>query len=464
MRTIRTVLIANRGEISLRVIRACKKLGLRTVLATSSADRESLPARLADRVICLGGPAPAASYLNVAAIVQAALGTGADAIHPGYGFLSEDPALAEACQKNDITFVGPSADAIAAVGNKLSARAIAERLGIATLHASGPLTTPDDAIAEARRIGTPVLVKAAAGGGGRGMRIVVELSELARAITSAALEAEAAFGDPTLYIERYVVDALHVEVQVIGDIHGAVLRLGDRDCSVQRHHQKVIEEAPAWRMTPAQRAAMGTDAVRLAADIGYTGVGTVEFLFDRDSGQYYFLEVNSRIQVEHPVTEEVNNVDIVALQFAVAGGAELEDLVPEPTESGHSIELRLNAEDPSAGFRPSPGTIRAWNVPGGPGVRVDTHCCAGYFVPPFYDSLLAKIIVKDSTRAAAIARARTALEEFEVDNIRTNLPLLARAVAHPDFKDGTFNTTWLERKLPQLAPSSPSASSIEEAS
>jgi acetyl-CoA carboxylase biotin carboxylase subunit len=452
MTPIRSVLVANRGEISVRILRTCRRLGLRTVLAVSEADRDSLGTELADRVVCIGPPASARSYLDVAAVIAAAVGTDVDAVHPGYGFLSEDPRLAAACQEADLVFLGPTSETIAAVGNKLAARELAERTGVPMLPGSGRLSDLDQAQARALEIGLPVLVKAAAGGGGRGMRIVERSADLATAITGAAAEAQAAFGDPTLYIERYVADALHVEVQVIGDRHGGAASLGDRDCSVQRRHQKVVEEAPAWRLDAGQRAKMSADAVRLVTAAGYSGLGTVEFVYDRGRGDYHFLEINARIQVEHPVTEQVTGLDLVELQLAVGDGAALADILPVGAAgpAGHSIELRINAEDPAHGFRPSPGRLTVWEPPGGPGIRLDSHCRPGYVVPPYYDSMVGKLIVTDRDRPRALARARAALGEFTVEGIRTTIPLLRAVLDHPDFASGAFNTTWLEKTMPAL--------------
>ncbi|MBX5491391.1 MAG: acetyl-CoA carboxylase biotin carboxylase subunit [Chloroflexi bacterium] len=443
---LRRVLVANRGEIAVRVIRACHALGIEAVAVVSTADRDSLPARLADRAVCIGPPAPAASYLNVRALIAAAQGTGADALHPGYGFLAESPELAEACATYGIIFVGPSPRCLREMGNKLAARALAERLAIPIVPGSVRAATLEEAREAAAALGFPLLLKAAAGGGGRGIKIVPDAAALPALFELAAAEARAAFGDGTLYLERYVANARHVEVQVLGDRFGRVIALGERDCSLQRRYQKLVEEAPAPGLAPAARAGLAEAAVRLASALAYESAGTVEFLVDLDSGAFYFLEMNTRIQVEHPVTEMVWGVDLVQWQLRVAGG---ESLAPDLTAahpSGHAIECRINAESPAHGFRPSPGNITRWEPPRGPGIRVDTHCYAGYTVPPYYDSLLAKLIAHGADRPQAVARLRAALDQFVVEGIDTTIPFLRALLADPAYAAGQFNTRWLEER------------------
>jgi len=441
---ISRVLVANRGEIAVRILRACRALGLQTVLAVSEADRESLPARLADRVVCIGPPPAPASYLRVEAIVAAALGTGCQAVHPGYGFLAEEPQLAEACRQSGLAFVGPRPESIRAMGNKLEARALARRLGVPTLPGSERVENAEAAARLASAIGFPVLIKAAAGGGGRGMKVVSDPHQLPAALATAGAEARAAFGDDTLYLERYVPNARHVEVQVLGDRYGQVIHLGERDCSLQRRHQKVVEEAPAYALSEELRQAIRGAAVRLAREIGYENAGTVEFIVDMEA-EFYFLEMNTRIQVEHPVTEAITGIDLVQAQLRIAAGEPLPWRQEAIAFRGHAIEFRITAEAPAHGFRPCPGLITCWQPPQGDGLRVDTHAYAGYRVPPFYDSLLAKLIVWGADRAEAVRRAQQALAEFQVEGIETTLPFLRAVAAHPDYVAGHVNTRWLER-------------------
>jgi acetyl-CoA carboxylase biotin carboxylase subunit len=391
-RTLNRVLIANRGEIALRIIRACRELGIETVLACSEADRDALPARLADRAICIG-PAPASqSYLNGPAIVGAAVAYGADAIHPGYGFLSENPAFAALCERQNITFIGPRAETIRQMGNKIAAKALAREAGVpVTPGSDGPVA--DQALAReiAETIGFPVLIKAAAGGGGRGMRVVRHERELAPLLAEAMSEARAAFGDPSVYVEAYLQNIRHIEVQVLGDGRD-VVHLGERDCTIQRRNQKLVEEAPSPAVDAALREKIGAAAVRLCRRVGYASAGTVEFIFDQDTRKFYFIEMNTRIQVEHPVTEMTTGVDLVKQQLTIAAGEPLGLDQRALTIAGHAVECRINAEDPGSGFRPSPGCVTSFIAPGGPGVRVDSHVVSGYVIPPYYDSLLAKII------------------------------------------------------------------------
>jgi acetyl-CoA carboxylase biotin carboxylase subunit len=445
---VNTVLVANRGEIAVRVIRACRSLGLRTIAVYSEADRGALHTRLADRAVCIG-PAPAArSYLNVPALLATARGTGADAIHPGYGFLAENADFAAACAEAGLTFVGPSAEAIRAMGDKIHARERAAALGVPIVPGSRvPVSEPTQAETVGRSVGYPLLLKAAAGGGGRGMRVVHAAGELREAFTAAQAEAQAAFGDDRLYVERFLERVRHVEIQILADRFGASLQLGERDCSVQRRHQKLLEEAPSPAVTPALRAALGDAALVLARSIKYEGAGTVEFVLEEASGRFAFIEMNTRIQVEHPVTEMVTGVDLVAAQLRLAAGERLPFAQGDVTISGHALECRINAEDPAADFRPSPGRIGRWTPPDGRGLRVDTHVEAGATVPPFYDSLLAKVVAHGRDREAAIARMADALARFDVDGVATTLPFHRRILDHADFVAGRIHTRWVEDEL-----------------
>ncbi len=440
------VLIANRGEIALRIIRACRELDIATVAVYSEADREALHVRFADDDVCIG-PAPGRqSYLNIPRIIAAAEITGADAIHPGYGFLAENAEFAEICKASNITFVGPTAEQIRAMGDKASARRLAKEAGVPTVPGSeGILADADEALRVADGIGFPVIIKATAGGGGKGMRIAHSTEQFTPLFSLAQNEALAAFGNGDVYVEKYLERPRHVEIQVLGDRHGRVVHLGERDCSVQRRHQKLIEESPSPALTPELRARMGAAAVSLAAAIDYIGAGTLEFLLDTD-GSFYFMEMNTRIQVEHPVTEMVTGFDLVKEQLHVAAG----DPLSLPAElnglRGHAIECRVNAEDPARNFQPSPGLITAYHPPGGPGVRVDTHVYAGYTVPPHYDSLLAKVIVHGRDRAEALARMGQALDSFILEGVTTTIPFLARVIRHPKFAAGNVDTRFLERE------------------
>jgi acetyl-CoA carboxylase biotin carboxylase subunit len=443
------VLVANRGEIALRVIRACKELGVATVAVYSEADRECLHVRFADDDVCIGRAPGRDSYLNIPRLIAAAEITGADAIHPGYGFLAENAEFAEKVGASNITFIGPTPDQIRQMGDKATARKIAQTLKVPTVPGSpGPVESPEEGLKIAAKIGFPVIIKAAAGGGGKGMRVAADAEQFAQAFTLATQEALAAFGSGEVYLEKYLARPRHIEIQIMGDTHGRVMHLCERDCSVQRRHQKLIEEAPSPAIDETLRQDIGDAAVKLAESIGYVGAGTVEFLLDED-GSFYFMEMNTRIQVEHPVTEMCTNFDLVKEQIRVAAGEPLSFVMNGNRLRGHAIECRVNAEDPARNFQPSPGLITAYHPPGGPGVRVDTHIYAGYTVPPYYDSLLAKVIVHGNTRAEALARMRQALDSFIIEGVTTTIPFLGRVMRHPDFIAGTVDTKFLERE-PQL--------------
>ncbi len=438
------ILIANRGEIALRVIRACRELGIGTVAVYSEADRESLHVRFSDEDICIGPAASRDSYLNIPRIVAAAEITGAEAIHPGYGFLAENAEFAEICDRSGIVFIGPTADQIRRMGDKAEARRTMIDAGVPVVPGSvGAVDGVDEARSEAERIGYPVIIKAAAGGGGKGMRVATSEGELESAFAMARNEAAAAFNDARVYLERFVQRPRHVEIQVMGDAHGNLVHLGERDCSIQRRHQKLIEEAPSPAITSETRRAMGEAAILAGKAIGYSNAGTVEFLL-AEGGEFYFMEMNTRIQVEHPVTEMVTGVDLVKEQIRSAAGERL-TLADSPSLSGHAIECRINAEDPEHDFRPSPGQITAFHAPGGPGIRIDTHVYAGYSVPPFYDSLLGKLIAHGSTRDEALGRAYQALEEFIIEGVKTTIPFLREVLRHPEFVAGNVDTHFLER-------------------
>ncbi len=450
--SLKRVLIANRGEIAVRVIRACKALGIESVIAVSKADQDSRGAQLADRTVCIGPPRVGESYLNQNALLAAALGTKSDAIHPGYGFLAENPKFVQACEENAITFVGPRSESVAAMGNKLAAREIAKSYGVPVVPGSPRIARFEEAIDVVEQIGFPILFKAAAGGGGRGIRIVHELSELQSAFQNASAEAEAAFGDNTLYVERYIISARHIEIQVFGDKFGNVIHLGERDCSMQRRYQKIIEEAPAVMVPDKTRQAIRDAAVALVKGISYENAGTVEFIYDEERDEFYFLEMNTRIQVEHPVTEAVTGIDLVQLQLKVAGGEPIPYAQSEINLSGHAIECRINAESPKKSFHPSPGKITTWKPPEIDGIRLDTHCFEGYVVPPFYDSLLAKLIIFGRDRNAALERTREALGQFNVEGIDTNIGFLSFLVNEPAFESGRYNTRWVEANIDRFLP------------
>ncbi len=442
----RKILIANRGEIALRIIRACRALDIRTVAVYSQADRDSLHIRFSDEEICIGPPPSRESYLNIPRILAAAEITGADAIHPGYGFLAENPEFAEICERSGLVFIGPTAEQIRRMGDKAEARSTMVEAGVPVVPGSEDVIDDErDALAEARRIGFPVMIKAAAGGGGKGMRAAFDEAGFRKAFPVARNEAEANFANPAVYLEKLIERPRHVEIQILGDRHGNLVHLGERDCSIQRRHQKLIEEAPSPAVTPELRARMGEAAIRGARAIAYQGAGTVEFLLGA-GGEFYFMEMNTRIQVEHPVTEMVTSIDLIREQIRVAAGEKLEWSEPPPM-TGHAIECRVNAEDPEHGFRPSPGVITTFHAPGGPGVRVDTHIYDGYAVPPYYDSLLAKLIVHGKTRDEARMGAYHALEEFILEGVHTTIPFLRKILQTPDFESGDIDTGFVERFL-----------------
>ncbi|MDX6717109.1 MAG: acetyl-CoA carboxylase, biotin carboxylase subunit [Baekduia sp.] len=443
---MRKVLIANRGEIAVRIIRSCRELGLATVAVYSEADADALHVRRADEAVAIGKPPAHASYLNVAALLEAATRTGADAVHPGYGFLSESARFAEACRRQGLTFVGPSAQALEQMGDKSVARGLARAAGVPTVPGADHVTDARSASAAAAKLGYPVLVKAAAGGGGRGIHVARSDAELAEALRMAEREARAAFGDKALYLEKLLEGARHVEVQVLGDHHGNVVHLYDRDCSLQRRRQKLIEEGPSPALSPGQRQAMAAAAVGLAASVGYAGAGTVEFLVDR-AGGFHFIEMNTRLQVEHAVTEAITGLDLVRAQLLIAAGEPLGMRQEDVPLSGNAIEFRINAEDPDNGFMPCPGRITAVELPGGPGVRVDTAVYAGSDVVPFYDSLVAKVIVWAPDREQAIRRGRRALQELRLEGVKTTTPLHLRLLDDERVRRGEVHTGYLEELL-----------------
>lgn len=439
------ILIANRGEIALRVIRACRELGIQTVAVYSEADRESLHVRFADDDVCIGPPPARDSYLKIPRIIAAAEIAGADAIHPGYGFLAENAEFAETCAASNIAFIGPTAEQIRVMGDKAAARNAMAGVGVPIIPGTpGPVEDADEALEFARAIGFPVIIKAAAGGGGKGMRVAAEPEDFTRSFQLARSEALSAFGSGDVYVEKYLERPRHVEFQIMGDRHGNVIHLGERDCSVQRRHQKLIEEAPSPAVTPDLRERMGDAAVRGAKAIDYVGAGTVEMLLNAD-GNFYFMEMNTRIQVEHPVTEMLTGVDLVKEQIRVAAGEKL-SVLEVPALRGHVIECRVNAEDPARNFQPSPGRIDVFHPPGGPGVRLDTHVYTGYTVPPYYDSLLAKLICQGRDRTEALRRMQVALESFIIEGVTTTIPFLARVMADPHFQAGDVDTKFLERE------------------
>ena len=443
------VLIANRGEIALRVIRACRELGVETVAVYSEADRESLHVRFADDDVCIGPPPSRLSYLRIPNLIAAAEITGADAIHPGYGFLAENAEFADTCKASNIAFIGPTGDQIRQMGDKATAKRLAQEAGVPTVPGTaGTVQDLDDALKQVESIGFPVIIKATAGGGGKGMRVAQEAEQFAQSFSLAQNEALAAFGNGEVYVEKYLARPRHVEIQVMGDLHGNVVHFGERDCSVQRRHQKLIEESPSPALTPELRAQMGEAAIRLASAIHYAGAGTLEFLLDED-GSFYFMEMNTRIQVEHPVTEMVTSFDLVKEQIRVASGDPVSFRGDGARLRGHAIECRINAEDPYRNFQPSPGVITAYHPPGGPGVRLDSHIYDGYTVPPYYDSLLAKVIVHGNDREEALARMGQALDSFVLEGVTTTIPFLGRVIRHPDFVAGRVDTKFLERQ-PQL--------------
>jgi acetyl-CoA carboxylase biotin carboxylase subunit len=439
------ILIANRGEIGLRIIRSCKEMGIRTVAVWSEADKDSLHIRFADEDVCIG-PAPAReSYLNIHRIMAAAEITNADAIHPGYGFLAENPEFSEVCEQSNIVFIGPSAEMIRQMGDKSLAKFLMEKAGVPIVPGSdGVLKDPYEALELAVDIGFPVILKASAGGGGKGMRIVNRSEDLKKAFEMAQLESERAFGRSDLYMEKYLSHPRHVEIQILGDESGNVVAFGERDCTVQRRHQKLVEESPSPAVNPTLRKKLGDAAINGARQIGYLGAGTVEFLLDED-GSFYFMEMNTRIQVEHPVTEMVHGIDLVREQIRIAAGEKID--IDEDTLQieGHSIECRINAEDSRRDFMPSPGRITSFHIPGGPGVRVDTHAYMPYEIPPHYDSLVAKLVVHDRSRDEAILRMLRALEEFIIEGIATTIPFHKTVLSHPRFIAGDYDTHFIDQ-------------------
>lgn len=443
---LRRVLIANRGEIALRILRACRELGIETVAVYSEADAEALHVQLAGQAVCVGGARAADSYLNQQALLTAAKGTGCDAIHPGYGFLSENADFADACADAGLAFIGPSGDAIRKAGSKSAARDLMRAANVpVTPGSNGPVTSVEEALAAAEAVGYPVLLKASAGGGGRGIRRCDAPQDLPSAYAGAKAEADACFGNGELYLEKLVLAPRHVEVQILADRHGQTVHLGDRDCSVQRRNQKLIEEAPAPGLSAELREAMGQAAVRAAEAVGYEGAGTVEFLLDGE--KFYFMEMNTRIQVEHPVTELVTGVDIVKMQLQIAQGEPLPIAQEQVSITGHAIECRINAENPALGFRPCPGKIQELYMPGGPGVRIDSAVYAGYEIPPYYDSMIAKLIVHAATREEAIMKMRWALAEFLVEGVDTNIEFQLALLHNRSFERGKYDIGFLDRLL-----------------
>ncbi len=439
---MKKILIANRGEIALRIIRTCHEMGLRTVAVCSTADRDALHVRFADEAVCIGPPPSRESYLRADRLIAAAEVTGADAIHPGYGFLAENAEFSAICADHGIKFIGPSPETIRLMGEKSLAKETMRKAGVPVVPGSeGIVESVKDALRLAAEIGYPVMVKASAGGGGRGMRIIWEEEMLAKQFRAAQAEAEAAFGNPDLYLEKFVVQPRHIEVQVLGDGQGTVIHFGERECSIQRRHQKLVEESPSPIVDAELRARLGEAAVRGAETVNYEGAGTVEFLMDADRN-FYFIEMNTRIQVEHPVTEEVTDVDLIEYQIRVAMGEKIQPR--EVRLDGHAIECRINAENPFKNFAPSPGLIKTFHPPGGHGVRVDTHAYAGYVIPPHYDSMIAKLIVRGRTRELAIRKMRRALNEFVIEGVHTTIPFHQQLMDDPHFQAGTFDTRFLE--------------------
>lgn len=443
---IKRLFVANRGEIAVRILRTAKAMGIETVIGVSAADKDSMGARMADRAVVLG-PAPSTkSYLDVKLVVHAAKATGCDALHPGYGFLSEKPELASLCEQEGIIFVGPRPDSIEVLGDKISSRDLAAKANVQTVPGTDHIVSVEDAKRAAEKLGYPVVMKATAGGGGRGMFKASNPAELEASFERASREAESAFGDSRLYMERFVERARHVEVQIVGDGEGNVVHFGERDCTVQRRYQKLIEEAPATAVPDDVRKRLHESAVRLTSTAKYRNAGTVEFLYDVDRNDFYFIEVNSRIQVEHPVTEEITGRDLIACQLRVAGGEGIGITQDEVEISGHAIECRMNAEDARRDFAPSPGRITRWTPPQGEGVRLDSHAGEGYLVPPFYDSMIGKLIVRGTDRNDAIDKLIAAINAFELEGIKTTMPLAAFIVDHPDFRNNQITTRWLEDK------------------
>ena len=445
MAEIKKILIANRGEIALRIHRACHEMGIKTVAAHSTADADAMHVRLADEAICIGPPSATDSYLNIPNLISAAEISGADAIHPGYGFLSENAKFAEIVEAHDIIWIGPKPEHIRTMGDKIEAKLTAAKLGLPLVPGSdGPVSDLAEAKKVAKEIGYPVLIKAASGGGGRGMKVVPDESQLETLIDQAGNEAAAAFGDATVYMEKYLGDPRHIEFQVFGDGKGHAIHLGERDCSLQRRHQKVVEEAPSPIISTEERNRMGDIVAKAMADMGYRGAGTIEFLWE--NGEFYFIEMNTRLQVEHPVTEAITGLDLVREQIRIAEGHPLTLRQEDVVFRGHAIECRINAEDPRT-FAPSPGLVKQYHAPGGMNVRVDSGLYAGYRVPPYYDSMIAKLIVYGTTRNGALRRLRRALEEFVIDGVKTTIPLHQALLDEPDFQSGNYTIKWLEQWL-----------------
>jgi acetyl-CoA carboxylase biotin carboxylase subunit len=439
------ILIANRGEIALRILRACKELGIATVAVHSTADSDAMHVRLADESVCIGPPPARESYLNIPALLAACEITGADAVHPGYGFLAENARFAEILAEHKISFIGPSPKHIRLMGDKIEAKRTAKKLGIPVVPGSdGGITSDEEALRFARAIGFPVLVKAAAGGGGRGMKVARSEADLSEALSTARSEAKSAFGDDAVYLEKYLSTPRHIEIQVLGDGKGGAVHLGERDCSLQRRHQKVLEESPSPALNAEQRAKIGDIVANAMRELKYLGVGTVEFLYE--NGEFYFIEMNTRIQVEHPVTEMITGIDLVNEQIRIAAGGAIGFTQKDITFQGHAIECRINAENPAT-FRPSPGRINHYHPPGGLGVRVDSAVYQGYTIPPYYDSLVGKLIVHGRNRNECLMRIRRALDEYVVDGIETTIPLFRTLVRNPDIADGNYNIHWLEHFL-----------------
>lgn len=438
----RKILIANRGEIAVRVIRAAKELGIKTISIHSEADEECLHTKISDQDICIGPPLSKDSYLNIFAIISAAEIAGADAIHPGYGFLAENSKFSSICKDHKITFIGPSAEVIELLGNKDKARKTMQSVGVPVTPGTDVIEKVEEAIEFAKEVGYPVIVKAVAGGGGKGMRVAWSEDELRNIIPIAQGEAKAAFGNPDVYVEKYLENPRHIEIQFLADEYGNVVHLGERDCSIQRRHQKLLEEAPSPALTPEIREAMGEAVRKGVSKVGYVGAGTMEFLFE--NGKFYFMEVNTRIQVEHPVTEMITSVDIVKEQILVAMGERLSFKQEDVKFHGHAIECRINAEDPFKNFMPTPGKIEEYRTPGGPGIRIDSHVYAGYEVPKYYDSLIAKLIAWGRNRDEAIARMKRALQEYKIVGVKTTIPFFEKLLEHPDIIKGNYSTKFLE--------------------
>jgi len=445
------ILIANRGEIALRIIRACREMGIASVVVHSTADANAMAVRLADESVCIGPPASKDSYLNIPAILSAATLTGVDAIHPGYGFLSENEQFARMVEEHGFVFIGPKPEHIAAMGDKVVAKQTVMALGLPVVPGSkGAVESVEDALAFGKEAGFPVIIKAASGGGGRGMKVVRSLDEMAEQYRTARTEAKANFGDDTVYIEKYLEKPRHIEIQIFGDTHGNAIHLGERDCSIQRRHQKVVEEAPSPMLTEEERNYIGTLAAETVRQMGYRGAGTIEFLYE--DGKFYFMEMNTRIQVEHPVTEMITGMDLIAEQIRVAAGEKLSVNKDHIRLRGHAIEVRINAEDPET-FAPSPGTITQFHAPGGLGVRFDSAIYGGYKIPPYYDSMIGKLIVHGRTREEAIRRLRRAIFETVIEGVKTTLPLQYWITEQPEFHSGEYNIHWLEKKLAEKAKS-----------